>query len=383
MSENILDRVKLLMRYDSKKTLSENIEENNLQLKEQLAGVGYNPNQQYATSAPEPPSEIKDIISKFKDAFCGIGIAENDLKDAFRLIKTKVIFDKIQDYLSKSPLCYNRKWNSLSAIYNESYTNVLDNNKKKIAKKVTDHLKTIVSFTGGAVETDVKDARTGQPSGIKTIDVKTPIEFNTQTTPTPGSITPRQQHINNIWCSVKNGIITAGGGWNGDKWEDYVKGVSPNVTVTEIETAKKSCSKENKKEIKTPVQPPADLNVKLFQSWLDQAHPGWHKKYSVLGNDPNKGYGKYGPNTQKAWASYKDEYLQWIAAGGNFDVLNQKETTLAKDNGIEGGRDITPKIELGQDVKAQTINTPIANPVSDEVKQNLTRKQKRQLNIPQ
>ena len=51
-------------------------------------------------------------------------------------------------------------------------------------------------------------------------------------------------------------------------------------------------------------------DVKAFQTWLDKNKPGWHDKYNTLGTDPAKGYGKFGPRTSKAWATYKDEYLK-------------------------------------------------------------------------
>jgi hypothetical protein len=56
---------------------------------------------------------------------------------------------------------------------------------------------------------------------------------------------------------------------------------------------------------------PSELkDVKAFQDWLDKTHPGWHDKYNTLGGIVSKGYGKFGPRTTKAWATYKDEYLK-------------------------------------------------------------------------
>jgi len=50
--------------------------------------------------------------------------------------------------------------------------------------------------------------------------------------------------------------------------------------------------------------------VKKFQDWLDVNHPGWHRKYGTLNKNLLRGYGKYGPNTNRGWNSYKDEYLK-------------------------------------------------------------------------
>jgi hypothetical protein len=49
--------------------------------------------------------------------------------------------------------------------------------------------------------------------------------------------------------------------------------------------------------------------VKQFQDWLDKNHPGWHKKYGTLKQNLQKGYGKFGPNTNKAWVLYGKDFL--------------------------------------------------------------------------
>ncbi len=65
---------------------------------------------------------------------------------------------------------------------------------------------------------------------------------------------------------------------------------------------------------KQPIQIPSELKdidgVKKFQDWLDVNHPGWHRKYGTLNKNLLRGYGKYGPNTNRAWNKYKDEYLK-------------------------------------------------------------------------
>ena len=68
---------------------------------------------------------------------------------------------------------------------------------------------------------------------------------------------------------------------------------------------------------------PAELkSVTEFQDWLDKTHPGWHDQYKTLGKDATKGYGKFGPRTSKAWATYKDEYLK----GGNTPTVTPTPT---------------------------------------------------------
>jgi hypothetical protein len=49
--------------------------------------------------------------------------------------------------------------------------------------------------------------------------------------------------------------------------------------------------------------------VKNFQDWLDKKYLGWHDKYKGLYRSVPKGYGKYGPRTQKWWKEKGQEYL--------------------------------------------------------------------------
>ena len=110
---------------------------------------------------------------------------------------------------------------------------------------------------------------------------------------TATNITPRQQHINNTYCSVKNGIITAGGGWNGKKWADYTVGVNPKVSAEEIKAAKKSC-------------PTAELSKRVAYQWKqDKTFPLTYgmmgdnikRLQTAIGATPD---GKFGKRTQAA-----------------------------------------------------------------------------------
>lgn len=58
--------------------------------------------------------------------------------------------------------------------------------------------------------------------------------------------------------------------------------------------------------------------VKKFQSWLDANRPGWHQKYNTLGDNVARGWGKFGPNTQRAWNNeeIKNAYLNQGGTGG-------------------------------------------------------------------
>jgi hypothetical protein len=66
-----------------------------------------------------------------------------------------------------------------------------------------------------------------------------------------------------------------------------------------------------KKQVKyvTPKEINSIEKLKEFQDWLDTNHSGWVSKYKTLNKDIKKGYGKYGPNTKKAWDMYGKEFL--------------------------------------------------------------------------
>ena len=90
--------------------------------------------------------------------------------------------------------------------------------------------------------------------------------------------------------------------------------------------------------------------VKKFQTWLDSKHGGWHSKYGTLNNDTLKGWGKYGPNTTKAWSQYKDEYLNGSAASGTETPNPSAEVDVTKPSGIPGSPDMVGKSGLNLDV---------------------------------
>lgn len=96
-----------------------------------------------------------------------------------------------------------------------------------------------------------------------------------------------------------------------DKWKNNTSTAATSTGSTSTATTSTSTS-----------LPTGLTDVKAFQTWLDKNKPGWHDKYNTLGTDPAKGYGKFGPRTTKAWATYKDEYLK----GGNTPTVTPTPT---------------------------------------------------------
>jgi hypothetical protein len=149
----------------------------------------------------------------------------------------------------------------------------------------------------------------------------------------------RYEKSGDIWNFKKNGgfiYATANGKSYKGTW--VVNGTDFKITT---EDGDEYDSKTNKWKTNTSTATtstasiPAELkDVKAFQDWLDKTHPGWHDKYNTLGGIVSKGYGKFGPRTTKAWATYKDEYLKKTPTvtptpTGNPDLeVDDKEASL-------------------------------------------------------
>jgi hypothetical protein len=133
-----------------------------------------------------------------------------------------------------------------------------------------------------------------------------------------------------------------------DEWAPislWIERVQDALTVVKDEEEKKQEEKkqEEKKEdgndggnpkpkpvrIKVPI--PTELNdangVMKFQDWLDSNHAGWATGYTDGKVSRGKGYGSFGPRTQKAWNSYKTEYLN--------QGLSTKDPDLELDNEVD------------------------------------------------
>jgi hypothetical protein len=85
--------------------------------------------------------------------------------------------------------------------------------------------------------------------------------------------------------------------------------------------------------------------VKAFQDWLDENKAGWATGYAnnIL-NKTGAGYGRMGPRTTKAWASYKDEYLKGGQTQNNnpySDYTAVEDSGNTTKQGVEGDNDTT------------------------------------------
>jgi|LakMenEpi03Aug12_release.lakeMendotaPanAssembly.Ray.scaffolds.fasta_scaffold34297_6 hypothetical protein len=88
--------------------------------------------------------------------------------------------------------------------------------------------------------------------------------------------------------------------------------------------------------IKVPIPPELKdaTGVMKFQDWLDSNHAGWAygSIYPTGKVERGKGYGRFGPRTQKAWKSHKNEYLSQGLSTKDPDLELDPEVNT--DNGL-------------------------------------------------
>jgi hypothetical protein len=115
-----------------------------------------------------------------------------------------------------------------------------------------------------------------------------------------------------------------------NRWFQYPKGVTKGepvmkgswklennkIVAAQDATAQNNGVTANKPKANVQIPVPPQLKnyegITAFQDWLDVNAPGWATGYrdGILNKGQNGGgYGKFGPRTNKAWATYKDKYL--------------------------------------------------------------------------
>jgi hypothetical protein len=271
-ADEALETIKLRMKYDSSKTLNENV---NLIQEQELE------------------KDVETINGELKDTFTD----EQTIVDTLLKYNTP---EKFKQMLNKYKELTGEE---MGFSFRKGFTPRSD---KSEWAQLKDHAKSV----GYNLEGDLSGANTKfVPTGKVAVDEV-------------------QKVINDTYCTnLENGKIKFGynAGLTWEKWMEKYK-----VTPEQLEIAKKSCKKKTSDSGggsgggSTPkVTIPAELkDVKDFQDWLDKNHPGWHDKYNTLGKDVAKGYGKFGPRTTKAWTTYKDEYLK----GGNTPTVTPTPT---------------------------------------------------------
>jgi hypothetical protein len=248
--EEKLERIKLFMKYDSSKTLNEN-----KQVSEQtFAGTAGYPTTTTSSTTTDQRTPIQKLADDFYYAAAGAGTDADGMVKAVQKIKSPAEFWEVDSFLKTRP----KKLDFAQTINDEfEYDNFEEVNK------ITDHLK---KLGVGAEFTKLSNSQ-----GTKTFK------------------------------------------------SNSFKITSAPVTTTQTDNTTKASTdakteKETQKATQNKIAQPAELkDVKAFQDWLDTNHPGqWHRKYQKLESKPERGYGKFGPNTLNAWNNkeWRDAYLK-------------------------------------------------------------------------
>lgn len=289
-AEEALQRVKLMMKYDSTKTLNENFI-----LLEQ--------------------SEIEKIGGKIWSASYagGFGTFEDELVNSVLKIKTAQDFWKINEFLkSKSKKDFEQLIND-----------ELGSDDANYVKQIADHLTKKLGI-------EVKNGITSEPVGktgkymdkfLGDFKILTKQNVNTQSPESLSqksqSLTKRQENINKMFCSVVNGIIVAPGSKrNNFKWSDYKSEFK--ITDQEENIARKVCPKTPKDKNRskkglsyTPCKDTYKRGCKSNKIKEVQACLGMPTKYQT---------GNFGPITQG--------YLQKLGKGFENGFSDTDVTTI-------------------------------------------------------
>lgn len=141
-------------------------------------------------------------------------------------------------------------------------------------------------------------------------------------------ISERQKNINNVYCSVKNGIITvANPKLNGTKWSDYMKKYS--VTNDEISKAESSCFGGGRRKGGSSFTPcPANDYKRGCKSDVVR------KVQACLGMVPKYQTGNFGPITQGELAKLGKGFENGFK-DADVDVICKRTTVVEPPKGEE------------------------------------------------
>lgn len=232
--EEALQRVKLMMKYDSSKTLNENITDCSLnQLNEQLSSC---PNSIPYGDVRESAEETGQKAFRMSSAFNRMFYAEEraqEIYDSIKQVVGKNTWDDIDEKCVPATEVYDKFFKKGS----ESMLGWYGGNN--VSKSLTEIIKNDY-------------VKNNFPEAIRIIQ-KAKKLWDNSTSTTPAPVVPpvvqptssdRQKNINLIFCSVKNGIIVnPGSSFNNKQWSSWVSTYKP--TNEELEIAKNSCKRVN------------------------------------------------------------------------------------------------------------------------------------------
>lgn len=276
--EESIEKIKLMMKYDTSKTLNENVE-----------------------TVKQPLNEVSPLIAVIpwltskigsKIALAGVGTWIYNIQgggDAF--IKAKTVFQGCSS---------------------------LDARLKPTQDK------------GAHREAADKIYNAVQGVGTKEADVKAAISSMA----TVADLCAMYKYYNKTYGDLYDDLD---GDFDGESFRQYVwSAMSPIVDDAEADLAKSGNTKTSGSSGSGGAQPtiPTELKdtegVKKFQDWADTNKAGWATGFKEGKLNRGPGYGRFGPRTSKAWNQYKNEYL-----GGKSPAENDPSSDI--DTGNEAG----------------------------------------------
>lgn len=313
-----LERIKLMMGYDPRKTLTEN--------REIL-------NEQAFPTSPNPGGWATGIAAEIGKSVNGAGTRGKDLIAAIKKIKTAQHFYDVQSLLKANT---NGQYDTFTSLVNGE----MEFSNFNEVKEISDHFKSIPGIGSKYDSTKAVTNNNGVKGEQNSFKTKS---FTVYGIPTD----PR--------------LKVAGGGNKKDN--------------------KKQDDPTNTKKVVRPIPPELKdddgTKVKAFQEWLDNHHSdieegtgkGWATGFSEGKLKRGSGYGRFGPRTSRAWGLYKQEYLNpskidtsTLAAPAvkTYTTADQTKNTPAQETLPMGVSGPTKPVEQ------PTITTTDTNPIKDK-----------------
>jgi|LauGreDrversion4_2_1035121.scaffolds.fasta_scaffold111030_3 hypothetical protein len=331
-----LNRIKLMMDYDTSKTLNENVKTNKLlnegiydKVKEMLdacsTGLGAEMQTRYMKQ-----SDIDDCAGKFVQSFgSAFGTKLDPMREALKIMTAKggyqdlcMIAKSYEDQAGESflegidaDIDYDSEWAEFSkafqAMKNRSQAQGL---KTKEAQQANidwweTNFPCIFQSNGNVDEKPLPDQNKYYYIRIKgTSNNEYQVFGDGRVKKSDGTATGKKVSCSGSKVTFVNESIEKKNVFEQIDDSGLIDGGSsptptPNPNPTPTPKPK-------------PNPRPSELatvdGVKAFQDWLDENHPNWATGYKdgILNKGKNGGgYGTFGPRTSKAWASYKDDYL--------------------------------------------------------------------------
>jgi hypothetical protein len=274
--EEALQRVKLMMGYDLKKTLKENVKDTGVVLNEQgsiaksaLAGASTGAAAGAAVSLP-----LGGLLAIPGAVIGGVwGLV--------RGMQGSVTQDKFKTLVK-----------------------ACSTNKKEVGKITMDDAS--LDKLSDDLHTAFNDTTLGMPS---TDEAKVKSVFSSIAT-----IPDLCGLVDNYKESYGDLVKDLDGEMDGDEeWRDYVLlplRTAIRATKTASSSTSDSTSGKQQQAPAIPTELKDIVGVRKFQDWLDTNKAGWATGFPDGKLSQAGGYGRFGPRTTKAWASYGPEYLK-------------------------------------------------------------------------